>query len=58
MDIVAIVMVLPVVLALAFGLFKLGKFFNKSQPVYTYKIIQDNTGNAVETVITNTSKTN
>lgn len=55
MDIVALLMILPVVLAVAFGVFKLIRFFTKPQTTYMYKIVQDNTGATVETVVTKTS---
>jgi len=58
MDIVGLLMLLPIVLAVAFGLFKLVKFLNKNQPVYTYKITQNDTGTTVETVVTKTSTHN
>lgn len=58
MDIVGLLMLLPIVLTVAFGLFKMVRFFMKSQPNYLYKIVQDETGVAVETVITKTSTPN
>jgi uncharacterized protein YqhQ len=58
MDIVALLMLLPIVLAVAFGLYKLVGFFRKSQSVFMYKIMQDETGNPVETVVTKTSTRN
>jgi len=58
MDIVGLLMLLPIVLAVAFSLFKLIKFFTKDQPVYAYKTMQDSTGNPVETVVIKTSTHN
>lgn len=56
MDIVVILLVSPIVLAVAVGIYKLAKFFMSTQTSFEYKIVQDQYGAPVETVISKEEK--
>jgi hypothetical protein len=56
MDIVGILLLSPIALLLGVGVFKVVKFFMSEQPDYEYKIVQDQYGVPVETVISKEEK--
>lgn len=56
MDIVVILLVTPIILAVMAGMYKLVKFFMSEQPSFEYKIVQDQYGTPVETVISKEEK--